>query len=46
METLIRTSTCFYLEYLGRPEDAVAFAESQVEEGVTAVPLFRDALRP
>ncbi len=46
VETLIRTSTCFYLEYLGRPEDAETFAESQVAAGVTAVPLFRDALRP
>lgn len=46
VETLIHTSTCFYLEYLGRPEDAEAFAESQVEAGVTAIPVFREALRP
>lgn len=46
VETLIRTSTCFYLEYLGRPDEADAFAASQAEAGVTALPLFREALRP
>ena len=46
VETLIRTSTCFYLEYLGRSENAEAFAESQAAAGVTAIRLFRDALRP
>mgnify|MGYP001383809611 CR=1 FL=1 len=46
VETLIRTSGCFYLEYLGLAEEAEAFAASQVEEGVTAIPVFREALRP
>lgn len=46
VETLIRTSTCFYLEYLGRPDDAAAFVESEVASGVTAIRAFIAALRP
>ena len=44
--TLIRASTCFYLEYLGRADDAAAFAGSQAAAGVTAIRTFVTALRP
>ncbi|MBP2018570.1 hypothetical protein J2Z79_001985 [Symbiobacterium terraclitae] len=46
VETLIRASTCFYLEYLGRPDDAESFAQLEVESGVTAIRPFVSALRP
>lgn len=46
VETVIRASTFFYLDFIGREADAEAFVTDQVASGVTAVPLFVDALRP
>jgi|GEM_PF-4323755 len=46
VETMVRASTLFYLDYLGRPDDAAAYLESQVAAGVTAIRPFAAALRP
>jgi hypothetical protein len=46
VETLIRASTCFFLEYLGREAGGREFMTSQLADGVSAISVFVDALRP
>lgn len=46
VETVIRSSTYFYLQFVGQPAAAEAFLAKQVHAGVTAIRPFVEALSP
>jgi hypothetical protein len=46
VETLIRASTCFFLQSLGMEAEAESFFVSQLKDGVSAIGVFVEALRP
>lgn len=46
VETVIRASSYFYLGFIGQEAAAEAFLTDQAAAGVTALPLFVEALRP
>lgn len=46
VESVIRASTYFYLQFIGRAAPAEEFLETQVKNGVTAIRPFVEALSP
>lgn len=45
-ETVIRTSTYFFLKFLGMNEEAERYLHREIESGVTAIGVFVKALNP